>query len=736
MKILAIILLIYCSSISNSFSQEQLTTDSLTLVIENTKSKDTSLASAYLSLSEILYVSNFDTLKYLCEKTIIICETQLSKINKLDSKSKLSFQKSLAGAYNNIGYYYDVQGETKRALAFYHKSLEIESKSKNKIGIATSLNNIGAIYKSKGNITQSLDYFHRSLKIVEEIGDKSIISKTLNNIGFIYDNQGNSDKALDYFFKSLNLKKEIGNKDGIATSLNNIGCVYEVQDNIKKALEYYGKSLKIRKEIDDKLGEALTLSNIAFIYVKQHNSITALEYYYKSLNISKQIGDKEGEASSLNNIGGIELEQGKLKSANTKIELAFIIAKQLGYPDLISDVSSNYSKKAVLRNNYKTAYEMYYLHIKMRDSINNEETQKASAQQQAKYEYEKQKALDKLKSEKILTVREFENEKKVNIVKEEKEKQMVITFAIGSVLLLVIIFLIIIFNRLRITKRQKYIIVKQKRIVEKTHNEIKDSIIYAKRLQDAILPSFSEIDKYISDNFILFQPKDVVSGDFYWFEHKNNFSIIASADCTGHGVPGAMVSVVCSNALNRTVNEFGIIEPSKILDKTRELVVDTFAKSGEDVKDGMDIALCAFTKNKVIFSGANNPLWIIRNLEYLTTQQLESKSTIVVGDKALIEFKANKQPIGLYINMNPFTQIEIELLKGDVLYFFTDGFADQFGGKKGKKYKYKPFKKLLIENSDLHMNIQKEILTKTLKVWMGKNEQVDDICIIGVKPNI
>lgn len=274
---------------------------------------------------------------------------------------------------------------------------------------------------------------------------------------------------------------------------------------------------------------------------------------------------------------------------------------------------------------------------------------------------------------------------------------------------------------------------KQKAIIEETHKEITDSINYAKRLQDAILPSFDEVNKYIPNNFIYFQPKDVVSGDFYWFEQLNGYSYLAAADCTGHGVPGAMLSIVCSNALNRSVKEFGIIEPSKILDKTRELVIETFAKSGEDVKDGMDISLCAFNNNKVVYSGANNPLWIVRKTDLLTQIEKEAKSTITVNELSLIEHQSNKQPIGLYEGMKDFNQKEIDLFEGDCLYFFTDGYADQFGGEKGKKFKYKPFKKLLIDVHTKSMKNQALFLSETFENWKGKFEQIDDVCIIGVK---
>lgn len=273
----------------------------------------------------------------------------------------------------------------------------------------------------------------------------------------------------------------------------------------------------------------------------------------------------------------------------------------------------------------------------------------------------------------------------------------------------------------------------QNRQLEQTHREISASIKYAERLQLAILPPKEDLEQNLADGFVLFMPKDVVSGDFYWLQTTKEHNLLAVADCTGHGVPGAMVSVVCSNCLNRSVKEFGLTEPSAILNKTRELVIETFARSGKDVKDGMDISICAFKKDVISFSGANNPLWVIRKTEFLTAEQKKLKSTIIAGQKALIEIKGDKQPIGLYENMSPFTQTEIELFEGDYLYLFTDGYADQFGGDKNKKLKYKPFKKLLLSICSLPMDEQKQELINKFMAWKNDYEQVDDICIIGIK---
>jgi serine phosphatase RsbU (regulator of sigma subunit) len=230
-------------------------------------------------------------------------------------------------------------------------------------------------------------------------------------------------------------------------------------------------------------------------------------------------------------------------------------------------------------------------------------------------------------------------------------------------------------------------VVAQKEIIEEVYHEIKDSINYAKRLQQAILPKFSDIKAALNQYFVLFKPKDVVSGDFYWFEQKGNKLFIAAADCTGHGVPGALVSVVCSNALNRSVNEFGLTSPAQILNKTRELVIETFAKSGENVKDGMDIAICVIEKHSALltYTGANNPLWLVRDNSMLREEEMNAKTTTLGEKKSLIEFKPDKQPVGLYAEMKDFSEIQIKTIPGDTFYFFTDGYADQFGGENGKK---------------------------------------------------
>ena len=266
-----------------------------------------------------------------------------------------------------------------------------------------------------------------------------------------------------------------------------------------------------------------------------------------------------------------------------------------------------------------------------------------------------------------------------------------------------------------VTERTKEV-VKQKELVEQKNQEITSSITYAQRIQNAILPSKNLIDEHIKDAFFLYQPKDIVAGDFYWLEVSENHILLAAADCTGHGVPGAMVSVVCNNALNRTVREFKLHEPGEILNKVRELVIETFDSAGTEVKDGMDISLISLNPKtlELKYAGANNDLYII-------------------SEGKMIELAADKMPIGRYIVDKQFSEQTYQLKKGDCLYIFTDGYMDQFGGPRGKKFKYAAFKETLMEIHHQDMTKQGAHLVNVMLDWMGPLEQVDDICVIGVR---
>ncbi len=291
-------------------------------------------------------------------------------------------------------------------------------------------------------------------------------------------------------------------------------------------------------------------------------------------------------------------------------------------------------------------------------------------------------------------------------------------------------------------------IQEKRKLLEQQNKEIIDSITYAKRIQAAILPSNDFFHSTLDDAFVFYLPKDIVAGDFYWIKRVGERVLFAAADCTGHGVPGAMVSVICNSALNRAVREFGLTEPAAILDMTASLVEEAFQQSDHDVKDGMDISLGsvgpliksvspsgaaggeAETEHRELhWAGANNPLWIVteRNIPELSENMIEANG------QRLYEVKADKQPIGQYANRKAYRHHQLRLAKGDVVYLFSDGFPDQFGGEKGKKYKSRPFKHFLLSIQDQSMRTQRETLEQEFKTWQGALEQVDDVCVIGVR---
>ncbi len=306
------------------------------------------------------------------------------------------------------------------------------------------------------------------------------------------------------------------------------------------------------------------------------------------------------------------------------------------------------------------------------------------------------------------------------------------TFLTISVLvsILIAILLIIAYRSSVKQRKQAVIISRQKEEAEIQRDEIQtqhleladknkeitDSITYAKRIQDAMLPPLDVFYENLTKSFVFYLPKDIVAGDFYWMEKVGDKIIFAAADCTGHGVPGAIVSVICSNALNRSVREFKLTKPSEILDQTLEIVLDKFSTSEDEVKDGMDIALCTYNPktHELEYAGANNPLWIIRK-----------------GSDKIEEYKANKQPIGKYLKHTPFVNHKTILEPGDTMYVFSDGYADQFGGELGKKFRSIHFKELLLSIQKEDMQTQKRKVEKAFFGWKGNLEQLDDICVIG-----
>ena len=570
--------------------------------------------------------------------------------------------------------------------------------------LAIALNNKGFYFDNQGMIAKAVDYYHKSLKIREAIGDIKGMAENFNNIGYIYQNQHDLELALEYYEKTLKLYEKLNDQSGIANTLNNIGSIYKEQGDYEKANEFNLKTLEIQKELNNKTGIAGSLNNTGTIYKLQGKNDTALEYLFKSLEIQEKSGNPNRHfVNTLNNIGEIFAEQGKINKAKDYLKRAYAMAQEIRQPLAISAAANSLSRLYIKTGNWKNAWVFYSLHIQMRDSIRNEKTRKAAIRQNLQYEYEK-----------AMLIKEKEQEKK-------EEKQRIMLLATIAILILVIIFSVIIYNRLQVTRTQSRVIKKQKSIVEKKNKEIIDSINYAKRIQQALLKTEDFADKNLPQHFILFMPKDIVSGDFYWISKKAGYLYIAVADCTGHGVPGGFMSMLGISFLNEINAGQNSLIPSEILELLREKIIKNLSQTGlyKGNKDGMDISLIRLSKNldEAQWAGANNPLWIIRKN----------------GSATLESIKADRQPIGYYAAMKPFTNHKIKINKSDMLYLFSDGFADQFGGRNKRKFMSRTFKKTLLEITDNEPEVQKNRLRDTFLKWKGNFAQVDDICIIGVK---
>lgn len=701
---LCVLMLFFSGVVLAQLSDSQLQKiDSLKNVIATAK-HDTSKINAFEAWDNIIYVSNPSLDQKLNEDIIKLSEINLRKENLSDGEQK-KFKKSLALAQNSLGIVFYNKGEYSKALDYYSKSLKLRKEIGDKKGLAATLNNMAIIYQDQAEYSKAIEHYTHSLSINEEIGDKMGEANCLSNIGRVFLEQNEPMKAIGYQTRSLKIRKTIDDKRGIAIAYNNLAAINSKMGIHDKAIEFLEQSLIYSEIIKDYKRVALAISNIGLEYFEKGDDKRALKYLNEGIAKFDSLGDETSQAFFLSTLGNLYRNQEDYSKALQYSEKAMVLAQKVKQVSVIRDISSSMADVYEKLGDYRKAFEMHKLFMKMKDSILNENSQKDVLRQELKYTYQKQKAIDAK-----------EHEKQLAVAEEQEQKQKVIIFGTSIILLLVIVFSVFAVQRLRVTRKQKNLIELQKKLVEEKQTEILASISYAKRLQEAMLPTDSYLETTLHEHFLFYKPKDIVAGDFYWVEKRNDIVFVAVADCTGHGIPGAIISVICSNALNRTILEFGLTDPAEILVKTRELVLDTFSRSNKDVKDGMDISLLSINENnkQIKWSGANIPLCYI-------------------SENKLVEIKADKQPIGKAENTKPFTTHSIVYKKGDVFYLFSDGYADQFGGPRGKKLKTKALKKMLLSNIHLPMEEQYNRIVETHNQWRGEHEQVDDICLVGVK---
>jgi serine phosphatase RsbU (regulator of sigma subunit) len=695
-----------------AFYGQNKTIDSLKLALKNAK-HDTAKVQILQSIGEEIYSQQSDSAYSFYERANAIIDKKIKQYSNNSIEYKcLRLQR--AYCLNNIGFVHENKGENQKALKNYLQSLKILEEVNNKEGIAIALNNIGVLYNNLGDISQSLLYYDKGLKIMEELGDKNSIAACLNNIGYIYNYQGNLKEALTYFIKCLKIWKEIGNKNGLAYSLNNIGVIYKNLGESKKAMDYFMQSLKIREKIGDKRGIAESLNSIGAIYEQKNDIVTAINYFKKSLNIREEIEDFNGIAKCYYNISAVYFKEKKYNEAIEFISKSLRLSAKIGYPANIRNAANLLSQAYKATGNYKLALENHELYIKMRDSINNIETQKATITQQAKYEYDKQKIIEDEKHKAELKIKDQK-------AQADSKKQNSILASVSIVLLVVAFFSLMLYNRFKTTQQQKLIIEKkeketqeQKVIIEEKQKDILDSINYAKRIQYTLLAHDAFLKENLNEYFTYFNPKDIVSGDFYWATKQNNKFYLAVCDSTGHGVPGAFMSLLNIGFLSEAINEKGIENPNEVFDFVRMKLTDTISKEGQ--KDGFDGILICFdnTTSNITYAAANN-------------------APVIIREGTILELESDRMPVGIGEKKENFVLYNIDAKPGDMLYLYTDGYPDQFGGPRGKKFMYRQLNQLLLAQHNNPLDEQLHELKNTFQKWKGDLEQVDDVTIIGIK---
>ena len=678
--------------------------------------------------------------------------TLFSESNKDSNEVAKTYLKFLEYLYNHSDY--------NKALKVGKKALLVLAKFKNDTLLAPLHKKIGLIYESDGIYEKALPHYLKSLDYYTKLNDQTGIASNLNNIGLIYYYQKNYKQALENFKRALPIVEKLNFKFGIASVLTNIGNIYTAQNETEKAKKTYERVLKIDKEINDKEGVAKTLNNLGLIYSSMNDYITARSYFLKSIQFQKEIGNEQALAGIFENLSvsyerevkenrdkkGISNETPYSPAEKEKFAKALKYlnkAKALALKYKLQDVRLRiYNERAYIYSelkNYKKAYGAMVDYDELRDSLQNEEMQKELGRMQAIYENDKK--------EKEIALQHMQIQKNnLKIEKQQTFQQALIAF-IALLTLLAFAILrsyyqkkkanLLLASQKQEIESQNEIITLHKNELEEKNKDIMDSINYAKRIQTAILPPDNLVQYCFPESFIFYQPKDIVSGDFYWIDNVEHRRFAAAVDCTGHGVPGAFMSIVGYNALNLTLKNAHIYQPASILDNLNLILEETLRQKGkQDVRDGMDMSLIMYDteKKELQYAGANNPLYIIRKKDIPMIIDGEEKEPNISNEHLnLYEIKATKQPIGAYDDKKPFENHIIKILDNDTIYMFSDGFADQFGGKDGKKYKYKPFKRLLLEHYPSTIKQQLSTLTTDFNEWKGELEQIDDVCVIGIK---
>ena len=641
-------------------------TDSITWLLHKGVSQPDSMAGAYLERA--LYLSQ---------------QKNAGKSVQFDLYYHLGVQSEKAGNYDLAeSYFREVDKFSDRAYL---------SKK------GTAYNHIGQITLRKGKYDVAMEFFPKALTIRIQLNDREGQASSYRNIGTAYQKAGHYEQAQEQYEQSMSLYASLNNELGKADVLNNLGGLWLEQNKPGQALEYYLESEKIYSATgsDEQLWNVF--NNIGWTYLLMNETEQAYEYYLKMLQLSRSLSSPSFLAETYCTVGTFFDDRQQPDSAVHYYGKAIEIAYSSKLYEVLYDALEKRSRLYADEGRYREAYNDLIAHAYAYDEVNNRENIRAFTEKAGQYKF------DMLQQQQLY----------------ENHIQRIFIIALSVAALLVGAVLVVLHRSFVQKKKANALLAGQNDLLEHQKEEITDSIRYASLIQKATLPAKDYTDSVLPEHFIYYKPRDIVSGDFYWIDRTGDHIIVAAADCTGHGVPGAIVSMLGLSALKKIAGRMKTPKADEILNELRGEIIHLLnpVGSADRRQDGMDIALVVIhTQNREMeYAGAYNPLYVIR-------------------DGQLIEKKANKMPIGLYVKKEEsFTAHMLDYQSGDAIYLFSDGYADQFGGTDGAKFKTKNFKELLVNINGHSMEEQMHILEKTHVEWKGKYPQIDDILVIGIK---
>ncbi|MCA0431167.1 MAG: SpoIIE family protein phosphatase [Bacteroidetes bacterium] len=560
----------------------------------------------------------------------------------------------------------------------------------------------------KGNFYESFELHKKSIKLFELSNDKRQKANAMVSMAYQSKNR-NLNNSIVVMYEAIQILKETKSLSDLSTALDNYGVLFEFKGELDSALHYYFDALKLKESIADSVAIPYSLNNIAGIYFMKNKYNEGLNYIEKSNLIRKNLNDFIGIAWNEFSLGEMYIKSKDFNKAESHVRHSLKLSINKSYPDLISKNAKLLSEILYNQQKYDSAYHYFNLFHVLNDSIYNSNKQSQLLEMESIYESEK----------KSLRIKVLNDENSLHIKEIEKKRAILYFFIILS---LILVFTgVIIYKAYKQKNKANLIIIEQKKevesqkaTIEEHQKEILDSIHYAKRIQNTLLANHDFLNENISNNFVYFNPKDIVSGDFYWAtKHGDNF-YLAVCDSTGHGVPGAFMSLLNIGFLSEAINEKNITETNLIFEYVRERLISSVSKEGQ--KDGFDGIIVRFNQStkEITYTAAHN-------------------APILISNNELIELQKDKMPVGIGERSENFTCHKLQVKQGDMLYLYTDGYADQFGGPKGKKFKYKPLNELLLSISNKTLSEQKQELETNFKNWKGDLEQVDDVCVFGIR---